>query len=297
MQYAVVSVCSRCSEWRPWQDFIPLSVVVVFFLNVNKYFQQIPPKNICDSSRTLSLSRSFDQPLGIQRFPLSLAKYCVTKIGFRIWLFSMSQIELNSFTRTRESILFVLEKRLHSFKHNIGLGKGTGYTGVGDRYVYYANKGTSVSTLLSHIVHSVKMAACSACSRRSFATVSQQAETHFPWYSSAKRQRYGKTGNKNVNLFFNSAAKRVKKRCCAFYHSIRLLQVAWIQTSDWIKLRGSHAIHGDYVTWCKTSLPWVKRSTWKDFVAKRRTTLYFLQKLVATCSNLICCKTGLFLGS
>ena len=45
----------------------------------------------------------------------------------------MSQIELNSFTPTRESILFVLEKRLDSLKHNIGLGEGVGYTGGGDR--------------------------------------------------------------------------------------------------------------------------------------------------------------------
>ena len=260
-----------------------------FFLNVNKNFQQIPLKNICGCSRTL----------GIQRFALSLAKYCATKIGFRIWLFSMSQIELNSFTPTRESILFVLEERLDSFKHNIGLGEGVGFTGGGDRYVYYANNGPRVSTPLSHIVQSVKMAACSACSRRSYATVFQQAETYFPWYSSAKRQRYGKTGNTNVNLFFNSAAERVKKRCCTFYNSrsnlsctelIRLLQVEWIQTSDWIKLRGNHAIHGSYVTWCKTSLPWVKRSTWKDYVAKSRTTLYFLQQLFESCNNLICCK-------
>ena len=33
------------------------------------------------------------------------------------------------------------------------------------------------------------------------------------------RIRYGKTGNKNVQLVLkHSAAKRVKKRCCAFYH-------------------------------------------------------------------------------
>ena len=37
-----------------------------------------------------------------------------------------------------------------------------------------------MSTLLSHIEYSVKMAACSACSVRSYAKVSQQAETYFP---------------------------------------------------------------------------------------------------------------------
>ena len=36
-----------------------------------------------------------------------------------------------------------------------------------------------------------------------------------------------------------------------------------ILTSDWLKLRGSHAIHGIYVTRCKTSLLWaVKRATY-----------------------------------
>ena len=34
----------------------------------------------------------------------------------------------------------------------------------------------------------------------------------------------------------------------------------WILTSDWIKLRGSHAIHGSYITCCKTSLPWAGKT-------------------------------------
>ena len=75
---------------------------------------------------------------------------------------------------------------------------------------------------------------------------------------------------------------------------IRLLQVAWILTSDWIKLRGNHAIHGSYVTCRKqVCLGPVKRAKCTDFVAKSRTTLYFLQQILATCSNLICCKAGL----
>ena len=79
---------------------------------------------------------------------------------------------------------------------------------------------------------------------------------------------------------------------------IRLLQVAWILTSDWIKLRGNHAIHGSYVTCCKqVCLGPVKRATCTDFVAKSRTTLYFLQKILATCSNLICCKADLNVAS
>ena len=30
--------------------------------------------------------------------------------------------------------------------------------------------------------------------------------------------------------------------------------------SDWINLLGNHAIHGIYVTCCKTSLPWVGKT-------------------------------------
>ena len=42
---------------------------------------------------------------------------------------------------------------------------------------------------------------------------------------------------------------------------IRLSQVAcWVLTSDWIKLRGNHAIQASYVTCSKTSLPWAGRT-------------------------------------
>ena len=101
--------------------------------------------------------------------------------------------------------------------------------------------------------------------------------------------------NKNVQLVL------VEKRCCTFYHPYsnlssskwRLLRVAWILTSDWIKLCGSHAIHRSYVTSCKTSLPWAaKTRSMYRFCCKKWTTLYFLQQLFATCNNLICCKTG-----
>ena len=72
------------------------------------------------------------------------------------------------------------------------------------------------------------------------------------------------------------------------------LQVAWILTFDWIKFRGRHAIHGSYVTCCKTSLPWAgKTRNMFRLCCKSRTTLYFLQQIFATCNNLICCKTGL----
>ena len=39
-----------------------------------------------------------------------------------------------------------------------------------------------------------------------------------------------------------------------------LLQVVSILTSDWLKLCWSNAIHGSYVTCCKTSLPWAGKT-------------------------------------
>ena len=81
---------------------------------------------------------------------------------------------------------------------------------------------------------------------------------------------------------------------------IRSLQVAWILTSDWIKLRRSHAIHGSYITSCTTSLPWAgKTRIMCRFVLKSRTTLYrhFLQQIFEKRANLSCCKTGLNVAS
>ena len=77
---------------------------------------------------------------------------------------------------------------------------------------------------------------------------------------------------------------------------IRLLQVEWILTSDWIKLRRSHVIHGFYVTCCKTSLPysWVCAAC-TDIIAKSRTT----RCSATTFYNLQqpdCCKPGLIRG-
>ena len=37
---------------------------------------------------------------------------------------------------------------------------------------------------------------------------------------------------------------------------IRFLLVAWILTSDWLKLRGSQAIDGRFFTFCQAHLPW-----------------------------------------
>ena len=89
-----------------------------------------------------------------------------------------------------------------------------------------------------------------------------------------------KLATKKCNLFCYIDANRLEKRCYAFYcprmkHvllQIRSLQVAWIPTSDWIKLRGSHAIYGSFVTCCKTSLSLaVNRPSCTEFAA----TLYF----------------------
>ena len=76
-----------------------------------------------------------------------------------------------------------------------------------------------------------------------------------------------KRATKPATCFATFAAKRVEKRCCAFYHPHSNLsrkrdrKGAWILTSDWIKLRGSHAIHGSYVTCSKTSLQWVGKTS------------------------------------
>ena len=49
--------------------------------------------------------------------------------------------------------------------------------------------------------------------------------------------------------------------CLALRGQIRLLQIAWILSSDWIKWRGSHARHArELLTCCKTRLPWVGKT-------------------------------------
>ena len=93
-----------------------------------------------------------------------------------------------------------------------------------------------------------------------------QGFSHFlrekPWErgSSLKLRENGK---KTFNLPCNIAGKKNCWKAMLLYlpltfkpvlYQIRLLQVAWILTSDWIKLRGIHAIYGIYVTCCKKSL-------------------------------------------
>ena len=98
---------------------------------------------------------------------------------------------------------------------------------------------------------------------------------------------YVKRAKKTGNSFCNIAAKRVKKRCSTFYYPRSNLSCKKPETSDWIKLRGSHA--DPVVTSLaakQVCLGLVKRATCIDFDAKSNTTLYlfylFFQQLFAT---------------
>ena len=71
---------------------------------------------------------------------------------------------------------------------------------------------------------------------------------------------------------------------------IRLLPVAWITTSDWLKLRGSHKYTQQRPTCCKTGLPWAGKScSLYRFSSRWGTTLYFLQQVFATCNGSMKC--------
>ena len=79
---------------------------------------------------------------------------------------------------------------------------------------------------------------------------------------------YDKTGNKNKQLVLQHCCKTSWKATLRVlpatfkpvFQQTRLLQVAWILASDWIKLHGSHAIRGIYVTFCNTSLSWAGKT-------------------------------------
>lgn len=79
---------------------------------------------------------------------------------------------------------------------------------------------------------------------------------------------------------------------------IRLLQVIITRiltlNSDWLILRGRHAIYGRYVTCCKTSLH-LRRATCADFVAKPLST--FCNIFFATSNNLIFYQIGFWFVS
>ena len=68
------------------------------------------------------------------------------------------------------------------------------------------------------------------------------------------------------------------------FYNIRFVLVAWIPSSDWIKLRVSYVILESYVTCCKTQLPWsVKTRNMYRSCGKRWRTLFFLQQLFGNC--------------
>lgn len=78
---------------------------------------------------------------------------------------------------------------------------------------------------------------------------------------------------------------------------ISLSQVARILTSDWIKIRGSHAIHRSYFSCCKTSLPWASKTrNMYIFSFKKENFSVLYATTFRNCNNLICCKTGLIHG-
>ena len=145
-------------------------------------------------------------------------------------------------------------------------------------------------------------------SRRSW-NISHQCGHKWLWWTGKKPLiyaysdpilSYGKNGQQNVRL--------VSKHCCKtssdvhvvpptlkpVFQQIRLWQVAWILTTDWMKLRGIMGITSLAVKQVRVGS--VKRATCTDFVAKSRTTFDFRQQFCATCDNLICCKKGLNVG-
>ena len=118
-------------------------------------------------------------------------------------------------------------------------------------------------------------------------------------FKSAVNLQYGKMGNQNVQLVLQYCGEKSWKVMLRvfpptfkpFLQQISLLQVTWRLTSVWMKLLGSHAIHGSYVTCWKTSLSWASktRNMYRFFCKKKKTTLYFLQQPV-------CCKRSWFVG-
>ena len=78
-------------------------------------------------------------------------------------------------------------------------------------------------------------------------------------------------------------------------HQIRLLHIAWALTFDWITLGGSHAVHGSYVTCCKTILPWAGKT--RNMYRFSQSLLSITNFRTTACNSLICCQTGLKVAS
>ena len=68
------------------------------------------------------------------------------------------------------------------------------------------------------------------------------------------------------------------------------MQVAWITTSNWLKLRASHKYTQQWPTCCKAGLPWTGKScNLYRFPSRWKTTLYFPQHVFATCNDSMKC--------
>ena len=76
---------------------------------------------------------------------------------------------------------------------------------------------------------------------------------------------------------------------------MRLLHIAWTLTFDWITLGGSHAVHGSYVTCCKTSLPWAGKT--RNMYRFSQSLLSITNFRTTACNSLICCQAGLKVAS
>ena len=83
-------------------------------------------------------------------------------------------------------------------------------------------------------------------------------------------------GVKHAAKTCNVAAKRVDIWCCGFYHQPikRVLQQSWVNTDFWLDKISRESQH-------TRELRQLSRWTWRDFVFKCRTILYFLRQLFA----------------
>ena len=111
---------------------------------------------------------------------------------------------------------------------------------------------------------------------------------------------YGKMGNRKVKLVLQHCFAKLlhvlprKNQTC---FATNLVAACFLNTGllmDKITRESHHKREFCHLLQTKFTLneP-VKRATCTDFVAKSRTTLYYLQQIFATCNNLICGKTGL----
>ena len=93
-----------------------------------------------------------------------------------------------------------------------------------------------------------------------------------------------------MQLVCNISAKRVEKECCAFYHphsNLSCNKSGCCKLREYWLLIGKNYAGLALYTWVSSfatkqvCLGPVNRATYTDFVAKSRTTLYFLKQLLA----------------